>query len=148
MEIYLAAPWFSPKQDKIYLRVEKAINATNHRGFFPRRECLVSNNSSKQELREAFSWNIRHIQMCDMVVAVTDYKDTGTLFECGCAFMINKPILYYAETLQGRPFNLMLAESAIGVVQNELELFKALEEAVSPRDILKSQYGLYTGRIE
>lgn len=58
-----------------------------------------------------------------MFFGITDYKDMGTIWECGCIYGINKQtaykrkIVYYAETLpEGASFNVMLGKSADVVI--------------------------------
>ena len=56
------------------------------------------------------------------VFAVTDGKDMGTIWEAGYAYGIDKPVLYYAETLGNNQFNLMLAESGKDVFLSQDEV--------------------------
>ena len=75
---------------------------------------------------------------------MTDGKDMGTIWEAGYAFGINKPIIYFAETLGNGQFNLMLARSGNVVYQNMAdisadEIISAIENAATVE---------YTGEIE
>ena len=68
----------------------------------------------------------------------------GTIWEAGYAFGINKPIIYFAETLGNGQFNLMLARSGNVVYQNMAdisadEIISAIENAATVE---------YTGEIE
>jgi nucleoside 2-deoxyribosyltransferase len=62
-----------------------------------------------------FAENINQIKNCDVLVASTVGKDMGTLFECGAAYILGKPIIYFWES-EG-PLNLMLAGSAAYVAR-------------------------------
>jgi len=62
------------------------------------------------------------IDECDIVIASTEGKDMGTLFECGYAFAKNKPVVYYAPNIH--KFNLMLAKSARAVALTPDSLFR------------------------
>ena len=75
---------------------------------------------------------------------MTDGKDMGTIWEAGYAFGINKPIIYFAETLGNGQFNLMLARSGNVVYQDMAdisadEIISAIENAATVE---------YTGEIE
>ena len=70
-----------------------------------------------------FAENVKEITSCDIFFGITDYKDMGTIWECGCVCGINyqtgyqRKIVYYAETLpEGAPFNVMLQKSADVVI--------------------------------
>lgn len=127
MKIYFAAPWFSTEQASIHKRVEQALDMTSHHIFSPKRELVVKPDDPKSIRAKAFTGNLKAIDDADLVVAVTDYKDIGTIWEAGYAYRGLKPILYYAETLGDRPFNLMLAQSGMGVVRDEVTLRLALQ---------------------
>jgi len=127
MRIYLAAPWFSPEQEIIHNKVLRALDSTDHKTFAPRRELVVQPDDPEIIRRRAFSGNLEAIERSELIVAITDYKDIGTIWEAGYAYRCIKPILYYAETLGDRPFNLMLAQSGIGVVRDTVELLDILK---------------------
>lgn len=129
MKIYLAAPWFSPPQEEIHNEVLATLDRSEHNIFAPRRELEVKPNDNQAIQKQAFAGNCRELERSNLVVAVTDYKDIGTLWECGYAYRCNTPILYYASTLGDRPFNLMLAQSGFGVVRNVEELWRVVRES-------------------
>ena len=54
----------------------------------------------------------------------------GTIWEAGYAFGINKPIIYFAETLGNNQFNLMLAQSGNMVLLNDSEITRTALDAV------------------
>jgi hypothetical protein len=80
-------------------------------------------------------------------VAVTDYKDVGTIFECGYAYRSGKSIIYFAETLGDKPFNLMLAESGTIIIRSTSELNRILYNIESKSDLEKIRYE-YEGAVE
>ncbi|MEO5366714.1 MAG: nucleoside 2-deoxyribosyltransferase [Magnetococcus sp. WYHC-3] len=148
MNIYFAAPWFTPEQMDIHSRVHDVLKASRHRIFSPKHEMEVSHDAPASVRRRAFVQNLVQIQNSDFILAVTDYKDVGTIFECGYAFRSGRPILYYAETLGDRPFNLMLAESGIRVVRATTELAELLDRIESKRDLQVVSQQTYEGSIE
>ena len=140
MRIYFAAPWFSPKQAEIHQKVYEILRLSPHDIFSPKHECEVTDESSENDRRRAFVQNLLAIERADLIIAVTDYKDIGTIWECGFAYRANVPITYYAETLGDRPFNLMLAESGIRVVRNGSELYDWLHRITNPGDLAQTKF--------
>lgn len=147
MLVYFAAPWFSPEQAAIHNRVYTTIKASRHRVFSPKHELEVGPDASHEVRKRAFTMNLMQLSLADFVVAVTDYKDVGTIWEAGYAYRSNKPIIYYAETLGDRPFNLMLAESGVAVVKDIEGLDHVLSSIKTPANLLRMKL-VYRGRIE
>lgn len=67
-----------------------------------------------------------------MVIAITDGKDVGTIWEMGVAYEAGVPVIGVALTLGDNPFNLMLSESCFTTIRtiDELEKFLDTNEAV------------------
>ena len=66
-----------------------------------------------------FADNTAHLKTAKLVLAVVDDYDTGTIWETGMAFGREIPIAYYMETLKtGETFNVMLAKSAVAVLED------------------------------
>lgn len=147
VRIYYAAPWFNTEQADIHARVHTILMASRHRIFSPKHELEVLPDDSKDQRRIAFTQNLTQICSADFTVAVTDYKDVGTIFECGYAYRSGKPIIYYAETLGNKSFNLMLAESGTIIVRSTSDLSRILNSIESKADIEKLRTD-YEGRIE
>lgn len=145
LSIYLASPWFIPETAERQSRICNFIKSLGFNVLNPR-EMAVDNSSTKDAMTTAFLNNINDIEKADLIVAITDGKDMGTIWEAGYAFGIKKPIVYYAETLGNNQFNLMLAKSAVGVARNEEELKTLLE---SPDTYHYNKfYDTYKGAIE
>jgi nucleoside 2-deoxyribosyltransferase len=147
VKIYYAAPWFSTEQADIHERVHAVLKVSRHQIFSPKHELEVRPNDSKDRRRVAFTQNLTHICAADFLVAVTDHKDVGTIFECGYAYRSGKSIIYFAETLGDKPFNLMLAESGTIVIRSTSELNRILYSIESKSDLERIRYE-YEGAIE
>lgn len=147
MQIYFAAPWFTPEQADIHERVYQTLITSPHKVFSPKHAIKLDTQAPRALRRSAFASNLANIMSADLVVAVTDYKDVGTVFECGYAFRSGKFILYYAETLGTRPFNLMLAESGVSIVRSTQELSNWIYKARSKEDMLDMR-AEYEGGVE
>ena len=81
----------------------------------------------------------------NIIFAITDGKDMGTIWEAGFSYASKKPIIYFAEHLNGRPFNLMLAKTG-RFAANEQDLLKLLNDKSSWA--FKNVYDDFKGVIE
>jgi nucleoside 2-deoxyribosyltransferase len=125
MRAYIAAGWFSPEQEKARQEVLKACKDAGITVYSPKEDFLyVPGETSASEV---FEENLRHINDCDFMIASTEGKDMGTIFECGYAFAQSIPIVYYYKG-QGN-FNLMLSESGSVVCTVYEQLFITLKDA-------------------
>lgn len=130
LKVYLAGPWFYGDQPEKLSKVEELLDSYDRLDVFsPRRETLVAPDAKEDARTQAFNGNVKHVHDADFIVALVDDSDKGTLFECGLAYAYNVPILYYCETAEQKPFNLMLAESCpkLGYVTNTLDLARRID---------------------
>lgn len=143
-KIYLAGGWFTPEMEEEHTRVYNAIK-NDFNVFNPRLESLVDENSTNDHMTQTLIGNVENIKNADIVLVIYDYKDTGTIWEAGFAYANKKPIIYYAEKLNGKPFNLMLAKTG-NFVDNIASLVTMLntENTFKYKDV----YNSYVGRIE
>lgn len=111
--VYLASPFFNEEQLDRVKRLEDALDNLSYVDIFsPRLESNVKFEEGNSKL--CFSMNIDAIANADIVIAVTNDKDLGTLFEAGYAYALKKPILYLYETEEKElNFNLMLSQSGL-----------------------------------
>ncbi len=147
-KVYFAAPFFTPEQIE---REEWLIYMLRMAGFdvfSPRENILLSPNATQEEREKAFRDNIHEINNSDLVFAVTDGKDMGTIWEAGYAYGVNKPIVYYNETLgpEGK-FNVMLAQSGCLTILGR-DGFSAGEVRGKILDALNGKFTSYAGAIE
>jgi len=122
-EVYIASGWFNPTQAIQLDQIKALLDDMKVSYFSPKDEALATSTDPQFKLKEIFDGNIAAIRQCQFVIANTQNKDMGTIFECGTAYMMGIPILYFAEGLTG-PFNLMLAQSGYGVATSIEELRK------------------------
>ena len=128
-KVYLAGGWFTPEMEEEHTRIYNLIK-DKYEVFNPKLESLITEKSTKDDMTQTLIGNIVGIQNADIVLVIYDGKDTGTIWEAGCAYANKKPIIYYAEKLNGRPFNLMLAKTGL-YASNELELLEKLSDEAS-----------------
>ena len=133
-KIYFASGWFSREQDEEERRVKAKLRSLGYDVFSPRDFFVLKPDATEEDRTRIFAENIKQITACDIFFGVTDYKDMGTIWECGAAFGINyqtaykRKIVYYCETLpEGAPFNVMLGKSADVVITKFEDLDKLSE---------------------
>ena len=143
-KIYLAGGWFTPEQDEQHTRIYNLIK-DKFDVFNPRIEGEIDSGTSNDKMSSILIGNIEGIKNADLTVVLYDYRDTGTIWEAGFSYASKKPIIYFAEHLNGRPFNLMLAKTG-RFAANEQDLIKLLNDESSWT--FKNVYDDFKGVIE
>lgn len=153
MTMYFASPWFNEEQAEREERVKEKLRDMGFKLWSPKDNAICEPDASMDMRNEIFKANVSHIANSDILFAITDGKDIGTIWEAGYACGINATrtlvgksrilIVYYCETIgkEGK-FNLMLAQSGDIVIQcfEDLEVLPAL---------INSKKGLaYVGTVE
>lgn len=148
-KIYFASPWFTPEQEEREERLKAKLRELGFDVWSPKESCVCPPNASKEMRKKTFDDNCDNIMTSDIIFAVTDGKDMGTIWEAGYANGINAanvkaPILvvYYCETLGDGKFNLMLAQSG-DIIITDFEDLNNLPEMVE-----KGKGQAYVGKIE
>lgn len=144
-KIYFAGGWFSPEQDEQHTRIYNLIK-DKYAVFNPRIAGEITKGiTTNKKMSAILIGNIEHIQSANLTIVLYDYRDTGTIWEAGFSYASKKPIIYFAEHLNGKPFNLMLAKTG-RFASNEEELLKLLEDEESWK--FKDVYDDFKGEIE
>ncbi len=150
IKIYLAGGWFSPKQDEILTALEtELLIAGNLHVHSPRKvDKLETGEKFTKDVRQrVFLGNLKAIDNCDLIIASTEGKDMGTIFESGYAFAKGKPIVYVFIAPEGTNFNLMLSESGKSVIMS-IDKFKLFVEELSKDGLACLSNYEYNGVIE
>ena len=124
-DFYLASPFFNDEQIKREESIKKTLRGYGFRVYAPREHGIVGSLASQEAVTSTFNSNVEAIDNSRMVLAITDGKDMGTIWEAGYAYGNNIPIVYYAETLGNNPFNIMLSESGVGIFKDYTSFCKA-----------------------
>lgn len=153
LKVYFASPWFNPDQAEREERVKGKLRELGFNVWSPKDNCVVSPISDKNLREKVFNDNRWNIEDCDIIFAITDGKDMGTIWEAGYACGYNErlktfgraliKIVYYCETLgPNGQFNLMLAQSGDIVITKFEDLDKLPE-------LINNDGGLaYAGIVE
>lgn len=154
MKVYFASPWFNPDQAEREERVKGRLRELGFNVWSPKENSSLSPITDPVIREKIFSANVEHIKSCDIIFAITDGKDMGTIWEAGFANGYNagmedsetfKPIIivYYCETLgPNGQFNLMLAQSGNITITKFEDLDKL------PELIEKNEGLAYAGIVE
>ena len=133
-KVYYATGWFNPASDEEEKRVKAKLRQLGFDVFSPREYFDLPPDADDKVRQDIFDTNCKQIYSCDIFFGITDYKDMGTLTECGMVSGINmldsrkRKIVYYCETLpEGASFNVMLAQAADVVVTKFEDLDKLPE---------------------
>lgn len=154
VKVYFASPWFNPEQAEREDRVKNKLRELGFNVWSPKNNCEdnyeFSPAADEVTRKKIFGDNCENIISCDIVFAITDGKDMGTIWEAGFANGCNTGIrasdpiiiIYYCETLGNGQFNLMLAQSGDIVVTKFEDLDKL------PALIERGEGLAYTGIVE
>ena len=133
-KVYFASPFFKEDQIEREERCKSKLRDLGFDVFSPRDSFVLKPDATDEERDMVFKENIKNIDECDIFFGVTDYKDMGTLTECGIVQGMNfkdskkRKIVYYAETLPpGASFNVMLSKPADVVITKFEDLDKLPE---------------------
>ncbi len=114
-DFYLASPFFNDEQRKRERKICTTLRTFGYSVFAPFENGVLNAEATEEDRNKIFVENVENIKNSDRIIAITDGKDIGTIWEAGYGYGIGKEIIYYAETLGNNPFNVMLGKSAIGI---------------------------------
>jgi nucleoside deoxyribosyltransferase len=128
---YIAGPFFTPEQINIVEGVKQVLDTLGWSYYSPKDDNLFVEGQGMSP-KEVLNTNCDSIAQNNIVIAITDGKDVGTMWECGYAFAHGKTILYvWLSRKEGQKFNLMLAASG-EVVHSYEDLATYLTTGVAP----------------
>lgn len=120
-KIYLAAPFFSPKQEVLVDKIVALLKDIDYDVYSPKDEFRYKKDDPLEKAKKVFDSNITAMNEATIMLVIVDDYDPGTLFEMGYFHAQDKPIICYSN-VKGRGLNLMLSQSAIGFADNLHEL--------------------------
>ena len=136
LRAYLASGWFNKDQVKVLKQMENVLALLDYVDVYsPRKESVYK--PSEGNHADIVKENLKALHNVDVVVASTEGKDMGTLFECGYATAIGVPVIYYYP--QYGDFNIMLAATG-KVVRTAEELITTMYEFRDTRTVTVNNY--------
>lgn len=124
-DFYLASPFFKDSQIQREEAVKNLLRNEGYTVYSPRENGVLTPDATDEVRTKIFKENCEAIQKSHRILAITDEKDIGTIWEAGYAYGIGKEVVYYAETLGNNPFNVMLGKSGIGIFTRYSDLMDA-----------------------
>ena len=124
-DFYLASPFFKDSQIQREEAVKNLLRNEGYTVYSPRENGVLTPDATDEVRTKIFKENCEAIQKSRRILAITDEKDIGTIWEAGYAYGIGKEVVYYAETLGNNPFNVMLGKSGIGIFTKYNDLVEA-----------------------
>lgn len=125
--IYIAAPFFTPKQVAFVESIEKALDNERIKYYSPRSEGVLmdlSETARRKTKKDIYERNVQMIKECNYMVAIIDDRDIGTIWEMGYATAYGIPVTTISNQDYG--LNVMLAESVQAHVLDIDCLMKAI----------------------
>jgi nucleoside 2-deoxyribosyltransferase len=153
-KVYFASPWFNAAQAEREDRVKNKLRELGFDVWSPKDNNSLSPITDPAIREKIFAANISGMEDCEMIFAITDEKDMGTIWECGFVYgmrhaynknhdeLFDPLVVYYCETLGDGMFNLMLAQSGDIVITKFEDLNKL------PELIAKGEGLAYAGIVE
>jgi nucleoside 2-deoxyribosyltransferase len=145
-KLYLAGPLFTPEQLSVLATMEIISKDGGWEYFSPRlgaaslemKRVMQAKETPSLELRQAiFNDNTLNIDDADLLIAIIDDRDAGTMWEMGYAYKASVPIVSF--TSKGFGMNIMLSQCVIGhakgfeQLRDILEIYKSAVEADTAR---------------
>ena len=124
-DFYLASPFFKDSQIQREEAIKNALRNEMYTVYSPRENGILTPDATDEVRTKIFKENCEAIQKSHRILAITDEKDIGTIWEAGYAYGLGKEIVYYAETLGDNRFNVMLGKSGIGIFTKYNDLVEA-----------------------
>ena len=134
--IYLASGWFNFEQkkqmDEVYEALCELREESKIEFFSPFYDGIVLKKNDPElraRMKEVWELDISKVVDADLIVAVTQDYDVGTIFECGYGSASGCIILCYNSQPE-LGLNLMLAQEARGFLKTPDTLKEAIESYI------------------
>lgn len=124
--IYLAGPFFNPEELARMQKLETLCTQYRHLPLSPRDFFVLKPDASMGDRRAVFHKNCQWIEKADIILACTDKRDVGTLWEMGYARGKDKCVVAFSEEPADR-VNVMLAQGCTGWIRGWASLEGFLE---------------------
>ena len=97
MKIYLASPFFTETEQTTYNKVIQYLRSQGHDVFVPQEHKIPNGENMLNDLWAEAVFSVDYLALCncDTVVVLNYglYSDSGTAWECGCAYALKKKII-------------------------------------------------------
>ena len=121
MKVYLASPFFNEEELKIYNEVIDLLRSEGDLSVFVPREHTIPNAWDLPNHiwgENVFAVDYLAITQCDVVVVLNFgmYSDSGTAWECGCAFALGKQVVNVLCGVEDEEYSIMMVNGTTATV--------------------------------
>lgn len=127
MNIYLASPFFNEEQSACVGELEGIIRGLGHQLWSPREMGKLGDSlgktyaERKAAAKNVFESNVMWMNNSEVILAVVDWSDTGTMFEFGFAYAKSIPVVAYTRQKE-KALNIMLQEAVVAFCHGPEEI--------------------------
>lgn len=122
--VYLAGPFFDLPQVWMVQQVHANLRGMGLEVFSPYHDIGLGS------AEDVVAKDLEGIRSSDLVLAITDGLDAGTIYEIGYARALSKPVVVYSERHHGESLKMMEGSGCIICVDYTTALYSTLWEAV------------------
>lgn len=123
-QVYLAGPFFDLAQVWLVQQLRANLQDMGLRIFSPYHDIGLGSAD------DVVAKDIEGIRESDVILAITDGLDPGTIYEIGYARALNKPVIVYSERHQGESLKMMEGSGCVICPDYTSALYSTLWEAV------------------
>lgn len=123
-QVYLAGPFFDLAQVWMVQQARSSLQEMGMRVFSPYHDIGLGS------AEDVVIKDLEGIRDSDLVLAVTDGLDAGTVYEIGFARALDKPVIVYSERHKGESLKMMEGSGCIICADYTTALYSTLWEAV------------------
>lgn len=124
--IYVAGPFFNPEQTKVVEDIKEILDYLKINYFSPKDVLKYNKTDPPEVATKCYNGNVKALNGCDLMIAIIDDYDSGTMFEMGYFTALHKPVIAYSNH-PDRQLNIMLSQSCVGFANNLSDLGEILK---------------------
>lgn len=133
MKVYLASPFFHAEEQVVYEEAIRILRGEGLNVFVPREHTIPDGWDMPNHIwgESVFSVDYLALTQCDVVVVLNFgmYSDSGTAWECGCAYALGKTVV---NVLCGddTEYSLMMVNGTTATVSFDELRYNSLGECI------------------
>ena len=134
MKVYLASPFFHAEEQVMYNEAIRILRGQGLNVFVPREHTIPDGWDMPNHVwgESVFSVDYLALTQCDVVVVLNFgmYSDSGTAWECGCAYALGKKVVNVLCGSDDTEYSLMMVNGTTATVSLGEFLYNSLEECI------------------
>lgn len=134
MKVYLASPFFHAEEQVMYNEAIRILRGEGLNVFVPREHTIPDGWNMPNHVwgESVFAVDYLALAQCDVVVVLNFgmYSDSGTAWECGCAYALGKKVVNVLCGGDDTEYSLMMVNGTTATVSLEEFRYNSLEECI------------------